>query len=237
MPQPLKVSELLEKYLVALAKAPLGLIGTRDITTLRDLHIDDALTILASFSPHELDQPNVAIDIGTGAGLPGVPLAIACPKWRFTLVDSNNKKCGFLDMFCKINGIKNAVVICDRAERLAHFSAHREKYTYAFSRALTKLPIALELTAPYVVIGGRVIIPSAKPIERIPDMTPGILSQLGIRSMTSRPYTISHKNIRREFFHLIFEKISLTAPQFPRSPKLIQRSVRRSSRPKSEIAL
>ena len=82
-------------------------------------------------------------------GIPGIPTAIAVPAWTVFLLDSDNKKCGFIDMFCKFNAIKNVHTIAGRAEVIGHGDM-RESYDIVFARALGKLPVALELAAPFV---------------------------------------------------------------------------------------
>src|SRR5437016_5499744 len=152
--------ELLEKYVEAVMSAPrsLGLTAARDSADFWQRHVLDALKLVELFPPSTHERPLKVLDVGSGNGIPGLPAAIAVPHWSVDLLDSNNKKCGFIDMFCKFNSIGNAHVLPGRAEEFAH-SEHRESYDIVFARALGKLPVALELAAAFVVVGGTLIVP------------------------------------------------------------------------------
>lgn len=98
------------------------------------------------------------IDIGSGGGVPGLPLAIALPEVHFTLVESTGKKASFLEAVVGHLGLSNVAVINDRAETLGQdHHRHREHYDLAIARALGKLPVLLELTVPFVKIEGHVL--------------------------------------------------------------------------------
>ena len=94
------------------------------------------------------------IDIGSGAGFPGIPLAIMNPASNFTLVDSLNKRVMFLEEVVTRLGINNVTCIHNRSEILAQSEEHREKYDYAISRAVAGLPSLCELCIPFVKVGG-----------------------------------------------------------------------------------
>src|SRR5690348_16995610 len=101
--------ELLEKYVAAVLSAPhsLALTATRDAKEFWERHVLDALKI-SEVLPVELHKRSLRVlDVGSGNGVPGLPIGIALPDWQVILLDSNNKKCGFLDTFCKFNAIKN----------------------------------------------------------------------------------------------------------------------------------
>ena len=94
------------------------------------------------------------IDVGTGAGIPGIPLCIFHNQLSGTLLDSNHKKTGFIDGIISDLSLTNAGTLCGRAEELGHDSLHREQYGMAFSRALAGIYAALELSLPFVDAGG-----------------------------------------------------------------------------------
>ena len=114
------------------------------------LHLLDSLTVLTAA---DLKGKSV-IDVGCGAGFPGVPVAIACPDARVTLLDSLGKRMNWLETVLPELGVR-ARCVTARAEEAV--KEHREKFDYVTSRAVARLNILLELTAPYVRVGGAVI--------------------------------------------------------------------------------
>lgn len=95
-----------------------------------------------------------AVDIGTGAGFPGIPLKILYPELEMTCVESIKKKSHFIREVSKMLELKNFQVITERAEKLAHLPEFREKFDYAFTRALGSLRVLHELSLPFLRIGG-----------------------------------------------------------------------------------
>src|SRR4051794_31584663 len=130
--------ELLHKYVEAVMAAPqsLGLTAAADAAEFWERHVLDALKLLEVLPAAWLEQRLRAVDIGSGNGVPGIPIAIASPNWRVTLIDSSAKKSGFLDMFCKFNGVENVTVIPGRAEELGRREDLREQFDIGFARAL-----------------------------------------------------------------------------------------------------
>jgi len=115
------------------------------------LHLLDSLTVLCCA---DLKGKQI-IDVGCGAGFPGVPLAIACPEAKVTLLDSLAKRMNWLDTVLPQLGVTNARTLTARAEEAV--ATRREKFDFATSRAVARLNILLELCAPYVRVGGRVL--------------------------------------------------------------------------------
>lgn len=106
------------------------------------------------------------IDVGTGAGFPGVPLLIACPSLKITLADSLQKRLNFLDALLKELGLQ-ANIVHGRAEELGQNKLYREKFDFAVSRAVANLPVLLELTTPFVKVGGTAIAYKGKAEEEL----------------------------------------------------------------------
>jgi len=118
------------------------------------LHLLDAL---AALSLLDAWAPSAAIDLGSGGGLPAIPLALARPEIRWTLVDSIGKKAAALHDFVEALGMHNVTVLADRAEALGHDQRHRERYQLATARACATLPALAELALPLLAIGGRLL--------------------------------------------------------------------------------
>ena len=99
------------------------------------------------------------IDIGSGAGFPGIPLAILLPDCNFTLLEARAKKCQFLRDAVDQLGISNASVVNSRAETAGQKQDHRERYDVAIARAVAPLPELAELVLPFVCVGGTAVLP------------------------------------------------------------------------------
>lgn len=115
--------------------------------------IDSA--ILIKYDPDLNKQDVKLIDIGTGAGFPGIPLKIMCPEMQITLLDSLNKRILFLNDVINELGLKKITAVHSRAEELASKPEHREKYSYAVSRAVSNLTTLVEYSLPFVKEGGK----------------------------------------------------------------------------------
>lgn len=147
----------------------LGLNTTTNLTSVTEpaevwrRHILDSLMLLPVLS--ELQDGATVIDVGSGGGLPGIPLAVVSPHVRFTLLEATGKKADFLREVCRILGLRNCEVLQERAERAAHDrgvkgasrreGGRREAYDLVVARAVGRLNTLAELTVPFAKIGGR----------------------------------------------------------------------------------
>jgi 16S rRNA (guanine527-N7)-methyltransferase len=169
------------------------------------LHLLDSLTVAktASLAGKRL------IDVGCGAGFPGVPLKIACPEAEVTLLDSLGKRMAWLEQILPQLGVE-ATCVTARAEEYA--ADHREKFDYATSRAVARLNILLELTAPFVKVGGAVLaMKGAAAREELADAKNAI-SKLGLKLETIADYPMDGTN----HSVLVLRKIKPTPAQYPR---------------------
>lgn len=117
-------------------------------------HIIDSLT---AYDAALFDGAWTLIDVGTGAGLPGIPLAVYAPHLTVTLLDSLNKRVRFLTEVTAAMGLPNVRCIHARAEEAARTAEHRAAYDIAVSRAVARLPVLLEYTLPFVRVGGTLL--------------------------------------------------------------------------------
>lgn len=114
-------------------------------------HIADSLSLVPDLA--ELSAGARVIDVGSGGGLPGLPLAIALPQLRFTLLEATGKKARFLEDAARALGLSNVAVVNQRAESFGQ-GPDRERFDACTSRALSRLPVLLELSLPLLRVGG-----------------------------------------------------------------------------------
>uniref|UniRef100_A0A7N0VKB6 Ribosomal RNA small subunit methyltransferase G n=1 Tax=Kalanchoe fedtschenkoi TaxID=63787 RepID=A0A7N0VKB6_KALFE len=138
----------------------MNLTAVREVEDVMERHVEDSLAIIppiqdsySSYCNGSCDKLNV-VDVGTGAGLPGIILAIACPDWNVTLMESMNKRCIFLEHAVEVTGISNAKVVRGRAENLGQNQEYREFYDVAVARAVAEMRILVEYCLPLVRLGG-----------------------------------------------------------------------------------
>ncbi len=169
------------------------------------LHLLDSLTVLKCA---DLKGKSL-IDVGCGAGFPGVPTAIACPDAHVTLLDSLGKRMNWLESVLPQLGV-SARCITARAEEAA--ADHREAFDFATSRAVARLNILLELTAPYVRIGGAVLALKGSAAREELAEAKNAVKKLGLQVEEIKDFSIDGAN----HSVIILRKVAHTPPQFPR---------------------
>ncbi|MFW6336965.1 MAG: 16S rRNA (guanine(527)-N(7))-methyltransferase RsmG [Phycisphaeraceae bacterium] len=132
-----------------------------NLTAIRDADeawrrlIVDSLTPLPGLD--DLEEGGSLIDVGSGGGMPGIPLAIGRPDLRVTLLEATGKKARFLESAVRELGLDNVAVVCERAETAGRDAPHRERYDAAVCRAVGPMNVLLELCLPLVRVGGRLL--------------------------------------------------------------------------------
>ena len=148
------------------------------------LHLLDSLALI----PLAELEAGSAVDVGTGAGFPGVPLAIALPPLHVTLLDSLGKRVDFLRESCGALGLKNTACIHARAEEFA--GERRESFDFAVSRAVAELPVLCELCLPLVKVGGRFLAMKSSHCDGEMGRAERAIALLGGRTGWVRDYTV-----------------------------------------------
>ena len=183
----------------------MNLTGITDDVGVANGHLLDSLTVL---SCADLSGKSI-IDVGCGAGFPGVPLAIACPEAKVTLLDSLGKRMKWLESVLPTLNVKAECVTARAEEAVAD---RREGYDFATSRAVARLNILLELTAPYVKVGGAVLAMKGAMAGEELEEARNAIKKLGLKLEEVRQFPIDGTN----HVVLILRKVSPTPKQFPR---------------------
>jgi 16S rRNA (guanine527-N7)-methyltransferase len=134
-----------------------NLVGNPDVDVVARRHFLESIAFGAALREREILRPDAAIiDVGSGAGFPGVPIKIVCPSVSLTLLEATKKKVEFLEALVSALDLTDTRVMCSRAETLAHDAGFREQFDLALARAVAPLPVLLEWTLPFVRVGRRV---------------------------------------------------------------------------------
>lgn len=154
------------------------------------------------------------IDVGTGAGFPGIPLAIMYPNTRFTLMDSLNKRLKFINQVVEECNMNNITTVHGRAEDLGRQEEYREQFDYCVSRAVAPLPVLLELCTPFVKVGGQFISYKSELMEEELGTAKRAMELLKCRLKEKYSYTIPNSEFYRIF--AIFHKTDKLGNKYPR---------------------
>ncbi len=154
------------------------------------------------------------IDIGSGAGFPGLPLKILDPSIRLTMVDSNLKRVDFLSSLCESLSITDVQCIHARAEELAQDPDYREQFDFAVSRAVASLPMLSELTLPFIKISGALLAMKSSDIADELALSENAVKTLGGELVSADVYSIPTIDISRSVINI--RKILPTPSNFPR---------------------
>ena len=205
-------AELIERLLAVLLEDPTAPTAIRDRQKALDDHIADSLVALYV---SEVRHTRVAVDIGSGAGLPALPLAIALPQSRFTLLESTGRKCAFLERAIDACELSNVRVLQARAEEAPGLGL-RETADLVTVRAVAGLNVVAEYAAPLLVVGGTLVAwRGERDVEaELEAETAG--RELGLdptRVVRVSPYPAA----RDRYLHLM-SKVSVTPERFPRRP-------------------
>lgn len=190
------------------------------ITELEDVvtkHFVDSLSLVKAVSNLE-DKGIKILDLGTGAGFPGIPLKIVFPDLEITLLDSLNKKIKFLNDVIEKLGLNGISAIHGRAEDYGREKAYREQYDYCVSRAVANLSTLSEYCMPYVKIGGAFIPYKSGKVEDEVAQAKGAIKLLGGKLEEVIAFMLPKTEMERTF--VVIRKIEGTSKKYPRKAGL-----------------
>ncbi len=177
-------------------------------------HFLDSLTVAAVI--RNIPKNLKIVDIGTGAGFPGIPLKIVFQDIDLTLIEATQKKTEFLkELITKLN-LKDVVVVAARAEIIAHNIKYREKFDVVFSRAVASLPALAEIMLPFCTHGGSCIAQKKGDIQKEVEQSKKVITLMGGRLSEVRPVELVELNDDR--WLVVIDKIGSTPVDYPRRP-------------------
>ena len=190
-----------------------NLTAIRDAESIRTKHYLDSFSCVLAWKAF---PPSRMVDVGTGAGFPGIPLKILYPNLRLTLVESVGKKAMFCQHIVRVLGLEGVEVVQARAEDLGRDPRHRECYDWAVARAVAKLNVLSEYLLPLVKVGGTMLAQKgesgpaeAQEAENAMKMLGGKLKQV---MQVNLPRVVDDRYL------ILVEKIAATPPKYPRKP-------------------
>jgi 16S rRNA (guanine527-N7)-methyltransferase len=202
--------ELFEKELLEWNEK-FNLTAIRKPEEIRSKHFLDSLTVLQGFKE---PKPMRMIDIGTGAGFPGIPLKIAYPHLRLTLVESVGKKADFCRHMVDVLHLEKVDVLQARAEDLGQTASQREVYDLAVARAVAAMPVLAEYLLPLVKVGGRVIAQKGESAPAEVHAAEHAIKVLGGRVQQLKPIILP--GVADERFLVLIDKVATTPSIYPR---------------------
>ncbi len=180
-------------------------------------HFLDSLTAAIPLLPRlkEGEAPRL-VDVGSGAGFPGLPLKIAFPRIALTLVEAAGKKAEFLRAATELLGLSDVAVVAERAETAGRDPAHRDRYDWATARALAVLPVVVELCAPFLAPGGLLVAQRRGDLDREVQAAAPAFSAL--KTWAQVPVVVSLSGLDDGRGLVVAEKYDATPEKYPRRP-------------------
>jgi 16S rRNA (guanine527-N7)-methyltransferase len=193
----------------------INLTAITDCEEVQTKHFLDSLTVILALKQLSEHQHPSVIDVGTGAGMPGLPLKIVLPSIRLTLLDATAKKAAFLEHLKRKLALDFEIVV-GRAEEVAHLDRHRERYDIVLSRAVAPLTTLVEITLPFCKIGGMLIALKKGEISKETDQAENAIEMLGGNLREVKPVELEELPDQRLL--VVIDKISATPFRYPRRP-------------------
>lgn len=191
-----------------------GFIGKSTVADLEIIHLADSLAAVPVIRSSVVARRGAILDVGTGAGLPGLPIAIFMSEILVGLLESSARRAAFLHATVEKLGIKNVRVICARAEDLGRDLDHRECYDIVLSRAMLPLSPTMELTLPFVRLGGIAVL--YKTAIQAQDLreSDNVAAVLGGRAQQAVDYSLP--GLRQHRSLVLYRKDTSTPSNYPR---------------------
>jgi 16S rRNA (guanine527-N7)-methyltransferase len=190
-----------------------NLTAIRDVAGIRTKHFLDSFSCVLAW---KASPPANLVDIGSGAGFPGIPLKIIYPNTKVTLVESVGKKAMFCQHIVSLLGLEGVNVINSRAEDLGQLREHREKYEWGVARAVANLRVLAEYLLPLIQVGGMMLAQKGESGPAEVHTAEKVIKLLGgeVRQLIS----VTLPGVVEERHLVLVDKVAATPPGYPRKP-------------------
>jgi len=184
-------------------------------------HFLDSLSCLKVLPGAELAAGARVIDVGAGAGFPGLPLKLVCPEMRLTLLEATGKKVTFLEHMVHALGLTGVEMVHGRAEELGRDPAHREQYDWALARAVAKMPTLAEYLLPLVRVGGAMLAQKGEDAAAEVHGADNAIVTLGGR--VRRLVPVELRGLAETRYLVVVDKTAATPEKYPRRAGMPQK--------------
>ncbi|MGD8403985.1 MAG: 16S rRNA (guanine(527)-N(7))-methyltransferase RsmG [Anaerolineales bacterium] len=190
-----------------------NLTAIRDVAGIRTKHFLDSFSCVLAW---KANPPTNVIDIGTGAGFPGIPLKIIYPNTKVTLVESVGKKAMFCQHITSLLGLEGVEVVNSRAEDMGQSREHRESYDWGIARAVANLRVLSEYLLPLIQVGGKMLAQKGESGPAEVHSAENAIKLLGGEVRQLVPVMLP--GVVEERHLVVVDKIATTPPGYPRKP-------------------
>ncbi len=177
-------------------------------------HFVDSISCFKALPWASLAAGARVIDVGTGAGFPGIPLKIVCPGMRLTLLEATHKKVTFLEHIVGVLELRNVEIIHGRAEELGRTPAHREQYDWALARAVVEMPTLAEYLLPLVRVGGAML--AQKGEGAIIEVQASDAATTAMGGKVRHLLPVELRGIAETRYLVVVDKVAATPEKYPR---------------------
>ncbi len=180
----------------------------------KEVYIKHFMDSLSCLKGNYIKDGDSIIDVGTGAGFPGIPLRVCLDNLNLTLLDSLNKRINFLKEVCTSLHLNNVIFVHGRAEDCGQNINYREKYDIATARAVANLPVLMEYCVPFIKVGGYFICLKGPALKEELNEAKKAMAVLGVEFVDKIDVLLPYTDIKHNI--VIFKKIKNTPTKYPR---------------------